>query len=251
MKQRRRGSFGSSGDESHVRPLTNGGVLVKVKSMNKTNALSTAALPEFISVVAREEQIKPPPGTVGRCHTSRIYGSGSGRIAWSPVTKHTLQKSGWLPRGADKSPTVYTVTFVGECSVCKKEGLPQAECRHPIAARRLTGDVVVDLVAGKTGDVRPLSFADFERADMQHKRTFYKPHRIDSKDGEGPATLCKQIDDHLTLAVGEIGRLRRQHDRGEASMAELNRGLFANIYDAKAAIDRLRGKISRRRNGKK
>lgn len=96
-----------------------------------------------------------------------------------------------------------------------------------------------------------MSFGDFERADMQHKRTFYKPHRIDSKDGEGPATLCKQADEQLTLAVGEIARLRRQYDRGEASMAELNRGLFANVFAAQVAVGRLRGKISRRRNGKK
>lgn len=219
--------------------------------MNKTTASTKGGLPEFIPVVRREEDIKPPPGAVGRCHTSRIYGSGSGRIAWSPVTKQTLLKSGWLPRGVEKPPAVYTVTFVGECSLCKQAGAGQQDCRHPIAARRLTGDVVVDLVAGKSGEVRPMSFGDFERADMQHKRTFYKPHRIDSKDGEGPATLCKQADEQLTLAVGEIARLRRQYDRGEASMAELNRGLFANVFAAQVAVGRLRGKISRRRNGKK
>ncbi len=205
-----------------------------------------AALPDFIAFVGNEADIQAPAHSLGRCHTARLYGSGSGRIPWSPTTKKTLAKSGWLPKGHEQSPRLYTVCFVGPCKICAAHKTAAGECPHPVGSYRITGDVIVDLdllcAARHKQRVIPMDWAAFRRLDEQEKKTHYKSRAPWIKDGDGPVKLARTADEQLTLGVNEVARLRRLNR--PVSLAELDRGLFGHVMDATGAVKRLRDKLS-------
>ncbi len=206
------------------------------------------APPEFVPVVCSEELIEIPANAVGRVHTQRLYGGGSGRIGWSPITKVSLAKSGWVPPGRKKTPDLYTVSFVHRCANCPPR-TPISNCRHPVKDLRLTGDVIVDLnktlLACQDKPVSPMSYEEFVKLDRKHKMDRYAPRRHWKKDGRGPVFLGTAVREKLGDAVAKIAATS---GRKLLKIEEL-KPLFSAVIDARDLSTELLDKLSLRGDG--
>lgn len=206
--------------------------------------------PDFVPVYPSEEEIIAPAKAIGRCHTGRLYGDGPGRIPWSPVTQRTLAESGWLPKGMETVPDIYTVIFVGPCRECRKKS-----CEHPISSRAITGEIVVNthLRKGKRRGVI-LSYEDFKAEDLAHQRRRFRtrtPRKKWEADGKGPVSRCAALLDRLEAADNEIALLETTY--GSATLIPLKvlkEGLFPIIADTSARAKELSEKLHRRNAGR-
>ena len=190
----------------------------------------TDELPEYITVFRSEKDL--PCKGAKRRHAYKIWGSGSGKIAWSEETTDSLQETRWAPKEMQYPPADgrYMLHLIDVKIGGQKIGR--------------TGPIVIDPRARPKSDQKIITWERYKVEDHLHRSRMRNSDRVRDRKtkleemqqgatneaqrillGLGPRRLYLMIQDHAAQARVVRKALQSKPEQRAAFMTTLDHHL--------------------------
>lgn len=199
-------------------------------SKKPTKEVPTEKMPAHVAVFRSEDDI-PNIQKHTRQHSYRLWGSGSGRRLWSPITMLPLEKTRWAPAGRRYPPRRYLVVLCAPCKVCQDI----AHCPHQM--EQVSGPILIDPKAQPRGEV--LSRDDYARAERKwqdtnkNQRALAARHEARQQSELGPIALVSVAKEEALAAIEVL-------EQESPDLAELRVRLKSIVKNTDLVIGKLK-----------